>query len=452
VTTHPAADDLTAAPGRLRDPTARIRGLLPRGRTLPEAAWLRRHRALLALLWLHVPIVLTYGLASDVSTWHALAETAPIAILAGAATLASAHRKVAMTLVSLGLLTASGVLIHLSGGFIELHFHFFVVVVALTLYEDWIPFLVAVAYVALHHGVMGTIDPDGVYNHIEAQQHPWRWALIHAGFILAAAAAAVVAWRLNEDVRVEHQWAEQRAREAERVQHETVLELERSNADLQQFAYVASHDLQEPLRTVAGFMQLLQQRYAGKLDAEADELIDFAVGGAKRMQALIDDLLSWSRVGSAELRRDPVDLGAVAADAISALHAPIERAGAEVHVGALPHVVGDGRQLGQLLQNLVSNAVKFGRDDRPPVVRVHARRRPGRWIVSVVDNGVGLDPEQRAQAFKMFSRLHHRHASEGTGIGLAICERIVERHGGEMWIDDGEDGGSAFRFTLPGEL
>jgi light-regulated signal transduction histidine kinase (bacteriophytochrome) len=299
---------------------------------------------------------------------------------------------------------------------------------------------------------MGTIDPSGVYNHPEAQQHPWRWALIHAGFILAAAAAAVTTWRLNEDVREEHVAAEARAREAERAQAAAVVDLERSNADLQQFAYVASHDLQEPLRTVAGFMQLVQQRYRGQLDDDADEFIDFAVGGAKRMQHLIDDLLAWSRVGSVELRRDPVDLGDVASEVLLALHAPMEHAGAEVRVDALPMILGDERQLGQLLQNLVSNGVKFAREDRAPVVRVYSRREPGHWLVSVVDNGVGLDAAQRAKAFKMFTRLHNRHASDGTGIGLAICQRIVERHGGEIWIDDGDDGGSAFRFTLPGGM
>ncbi len=452
MTTHHAADHVGATPGRFSEWTARFRAVLPQGRTLPETEWLRRHRALLSLLWLHVPIVLTFGLASDVSTLHAFTEATPVAVLAAAATLVKGQRIAAMTLVSFGLLTSSAVLIHLSGGVIELHFHFFVVVVALTLYEDWIPFLAAVAYVAIHHGVAGTLDPGSVYNHADAQQHPWRWALIHAGFIMAAAAAAVATWRLNEDVRQEHRLAEARAREAEHVQTETVRELERSNADLQQFAYVASHDLQEPLRTVAGFMQLLQQRYGGQLDEDADEFIDFAVSGAKRMQALIDDLLTWSRVGSAELRPTWVDLGATAEDAVRSLHAHIEKSRAEVHVDTLPNIVGDQRQLGQLLQNLISNGVKFARDDRPPVVRVHARREPGRWVVSVIDNGVGVDAAQREQAFKMFTRLHHRHASDGTGIGLAICERIVERHGGEIWIDDGDDGGTAVRFALPGRL
>jgi signal transduction histidine kinase len=427
----------------------RARDTLPRGRTLPDATWQRRHKALLRLLWLHVPIVLAYGLAGDSPIGEVLVESAIVAVLGAAATLVGNNREAGAALVSVGLMTCSAVLIHLSGGYIELHFHFFVMVVALTLYEDWVPFLVAIAYVAIHHGLMGTIDPDGVYNHPAAQAHPWRWALIHAGFILAAAVAAVAAWRLNEEVREEHRQAEARAREAERAQAAAVRELERSNADLQQFAYVASHDLQEPLRTVAGFIQLLQQRYGERLDSDADEFIGYAVDGAKRMQTLIDDLLSWSRVGSAELRRERVDLNGVVADVLQSLHGPIERAEANVHVEHMPQVLGDERQLGQLLQNLVSNGVKFSRNGNAPVVRVQSRRRGGRWLVSVIDNGIGLDAEQRQRAFKMFTRLHHEHASQGTGIGLAICQRIVERHGGEIWMDDGDDGGTAVCFTLP---
>jgi signal transduction histidine kinase len=411
-----------------------------------------RHRALLTALWIHVPALFVFGLANHKTVRHMLFEAGIVAAIAATVTflpIVKANRDASTALVSIGLLTCSAILIHLSGGFIELHFHFFVVVVALTLYEDWVPFLVAAAYVALHHGIMGTIDPKSVYNHPAAQTHPWRWALIHAGFIAAAGAAAVCAWRLNEDIREEHQVALERAIQAERAQAAAVRELERSNADLQQFAYVASHDLSEPLRTVSGFMQLLQRRYGDKLDADAEEFIGYAVSGAQRMQQLIEDLLSWSRVGSAELQVEPVDLESVAADAVLALHAPIERAGADVQLGELPRVEGDGRQLAQLLQNLISNGVKFAHPDRPPVVRLDAERSAGCWLVSVTDNGVGLDPADADRAFKMFSRLHHTDGYQGTGIGLAICQRIVERHGGRIWVERPRGDGSSFRFTLP---
>ena len=423
--------------------------MLPLGRTLPEESWRLRHRALLALLWLHVPVVLGMAVAERLSALHTAVEVGAVALLALAATLAGERRKLGAALVSVGLLTCSSVLIHIGGGFIELHFHFFVVFVALTLYEEWLPFGLAVGYVAVHHGVLGTLAPESVYNHPAAQAHPVRWAFVHAGFIAAAGLAAAVAWRLNEDVRDQLTLAVRRAQDAERAQAEAREELERANADLQQLAYAASHDLTEPLRTVTGFVGLLEQRYGGRLDADAHEFIRYAVDGSRRMQALIDDLLAFSRVGRVELRREPVDLGAVARDALAGLGAAVERSGAQVELGELPTVAGDGRQLAQLLQNLLSNAVKFA-NGGPPHVRVEAEREAGWWVVSVVDDGIGVDPAHAERIFGVFHRLHTRERYEGTGMGLAICERIVARHGGRIWVEPGPGGrGSAFRFTLP---
>ncbi len=426
-----------------------MRQVLPRGRTLPDEEFRRRHRALLAFLWLHVPVVLSIAVAARLSLGHAALEVGVVALAAAAATLAGDRRKLAASLVSLGLLTCSAILIHLGDGVIELHFHFFVVVVALTLYEEWLPFLLAAAYVALHHGVLGTLEPDTVYNHPDAIEHPVRWALVHAGFIAAAGVAAVAAWRLNEDVRDELASAVRRARAAERAQASAREELERANHDLRQLTYVASHDLTEPLRTTTSFVQLLQQRYAGRLDRDADEFIQYAVEGTERMQALIDDLLAYSRVGRVELREEAVDLAAVAGDVLRGLAAAVEAAGAQVEVGPLPVVRGDARQLGQLLQNLLTNAVKFS-EGGPPHVRVEAARDDGGWTVSVLDDGIGVDPAQAERVFAVFHRLHSRERFPGTGIGLAISERIVHRHGGRIWVEPGPGGrGSAFRFTLP---
>ncbi len=426
-----------------------MRQVLPRGRTLPDEEFRRRHRALLAFLWLHVPVVLAIAVAERLSLGHATAEVGLVALAATAATLAGPRRKLAAALVSVGLLTCSAVLIHLGGGVIELHFHFFVVVVALTLYEEWLPFLLAAAYVALHHGVLGTLAPETVYNHADAVEHPVRWALVHAGFIAAAGVAAVAAWRLNEDVRDELGLAVRRARDAEHAQAQAREQLERANDDLRQLTYVASHDLTEPLRTTASFVGLLQQRYAGRLDDDADEFIGYAVEGTQRMQTLIDDLLAYSRVGRVDLRVERVDLGAVVRDVLGGLAAAVEAAGARVEVGPLPVVEGDARQLGQLLQNLLANAVKFG-DGHPPHVQVQAERTDDGWTVSVLDDGIGVDPAHAERVFDVFHRLHSRERFPGTGIGLAIAERIVQRHGGRIWVEPGPGGrGSAFRFTLP---
>jgi signal transduction histidine kinase len=222
-------------------------------------------------------------------------------------------------------------------------------------------------------------------------------------------------------------------------------ELERSNRDLEQFAYVASHDLQEPLRKVAGFCQLLQRRYGGTLDERADEYIHYAVDGAERMQALISDLLSFSRVGRTTERFEPVDLGAVVATSWTHLERP-DGAHLEL-VGELPVISGDRALLLALFTNLFGNSMKFA-DEEPPRVDVTAERTEDTWHVSVVDNGIGVPPEFSDRIFVIFQRLHTRDAYEGTGIGLALGKRIVEFHGGSIALGESE-AGARFDITFP---
>jgi light-regulated signal transduction histidine kinase (bacteriophytochrome) len=237
--------------------------------------------------------------------------------------------------------------------------------------------------------------------------------------------------------------------EAARAQVERqARELSRSNAELEQFAYVASHDLQEPLRKIASFCEALQRRYGGRLDARADQYIEFAVDGARRMQALIDDLLTFSRVGSGKQAKELLPLREALDAATSALAGSIEQSGAEVSAGELPRVEGDRALLGSLFQNLISNAVKF-RGASPPRVRIEARRRGKEWEVSCADNGIGVDAEQSERIFLIFQRLHPRQAYEGSGIGLSLARKIVEHHGGRIWLDASYEGGACFRFTLP---
>jgi PAS domain S-box-containing protein len=225
-------------------------------------------------------------------------------------------------------------------------------------------------------------------------------------------------------------------------------ELERSNAELEQFAYVASHDLSEPLRMVAGFVQLLSDRYKGRLDSDADEFIGYTVDGVRRMQSLIDDLLTYSRVGRS-VHDGPVDLDEVVEDAQAALRAVIAERNAAIEAEPLPTVIGDARELRQVMQNLLSNALKFVAADQTPQVRVSAARRGDMWEVSVSDNGIGIAPQHSERIFKMFQRLHGRDSYEGTGIGLAICKKTVERHGGTIGVAPAANGGSVFHFTAP---
>jgi len=224
--------------------------------------------------------------------------------------------------------------------------------------------------------------------------------------------------------------------------------LQRSNIELEQLAYVASHDMQEPLRMIASYLQLVAQRYQGKLDADADEFIGFAVDGAKRMQALINDLLAYSRVGTKARPFAPTDCAAVVDTAISDLRVAIEESGAEIKCGPLPVVMADAMQFAQLFRNLLANAIKF-RSTRPPQVRIEAERADAGWCFAVRDNGIGIAPEYFDRIFVLFQRLHSRREYAGTGIGLALCKKIVERHGGRIWVESVQDSGSVFRFTLP---
>lgn len=224
--------------------------------------------------------------------------------------------------------------------------------------------------------------------------------------------------------------------------------LEQSSVQLQQFAYIASHDLQAPLRGIAGFAQFLQQDYGGKLDDTADEYIEQIVLGAQRMQQLINDLLAYSRVESRGRAIAPIELANVFDEVVEVHQTEIEEAGSTVTRGELPTVMGDAAQLSQLFQNLVSNAVKYHAEEAP-CVHVSAERNGNSWIFCVRDNGIGIEAKHHERIFEIFRRLHTQEQYPGTGIGLAVCRRIVSRHGGRIWVESELGNGSTFYFTLP---
>ncbi|QCC56852.1 PAS domain-containing sensor histidine kinase [Natronorubrum bangense] len=233
----------------------------------------------------------------------------------------------------------------------------------------------------------------------------------------------------------------------ERRLNDTVAELEVSNERLEQFAYAASHDMQEPLRMVSSYLQLLERRYADELDSDGEEFIQFAVDGAERMRDMIDGLLEYSRIDSKGAPLEAVDLDAILEDVLTDLQLMIDQHDAEITAASLPEVQGDAGQLRQLFQNLLSNAIEYSGDDLPQV-HIDAERTDSVWTVSVRDEGIGIDPEDTTQIFQVFQRLHSRSEYDGTGIGLALCQRIVERHGGEIWVDSEPGDGSTFSFTL----
>jgi PAS domain S-box-containing protein len=249
-----------------------------------------------------------------------------------------------------------------------------------------------------------------------------------------------------EDI-TEQKRVEKELKQAEELK-QAIVALERSNRELEQFAYVASHDLQEPLRMVSSFTQLLAKRYQGKLDKDADEFIAYAVAGAKRMQALINDLLTYSRVDTRGGSFEPIDSKAAFDQAITNLRVAIEEGEAVITHDPLPPLIADDSQIVQLFQNLLGNAIKF-HGKEPPRIHVSAKQEGNEWVFSVRDNGIGIAPEYFDRIFVIFQRLHGREEYPGTGAGLTICKRIVERHGGRIWVESEPGKGSTFYFTIP---
>jgi len=233
-----------------------------------------------------------------------------------------------------------------------------------------------------------------------------------------------------------------------RVQERTA-ELARSNAELEQFAYIASHDLQEPLRMISGFTRLLERRYKGRLDSSADEFIAYIVDGAARMQRMIEDLLAYSRVGTLGKQFEPTNLEAIFEEAMTNLKVSIEENKSEITHDPLPTVMADATQIVQLLQNLISNGIKFRKREEVPRVHVSAGRKGDEWVFSVKDNGIGISPEFMGHLFQLFQRERTAGEYPGTGIGLAICKKIVERHSGRIWAESEHGRGSTFYFTIP---
>jgi signal transduction histidine kinase len=235
---------------------------------------------------------------------------------------------------------------------------------------------------------------------------------------------------------------------AEEALKKTAEKLARSNTELKQFAYAASHDLREPLRSIAGFVKLLEKRYKGKLDEKADEFIAYIIEGVKRMDMLIDDLLEYSRVEAKGKAFGPINCSVALQQAVNNLHSAIEESGAELTFDLLPTVMADASQLSRLFQNLISNAIKF-RGSGPLKIHISAQQKDNKWIFSVKDNGIGIDPQFFERIFVIFQRLHTTREHEGTGLGLAICKKIVDRHGGKIWVESEPGKGSTFYFTIP---
>jgi PAS domain S-box-containing protein len=322
-------------------------------------------------------------------------------------------------------------------------------------YRDYRPTIVTEEYQPSYVFRMVTRNGDVTWIRICATYIDWQGKPATLNYLtditeLKRSEEALRLTKVQEEHRAqgEQQGQLESEKQADPLLQTKLEELERSNTELQQFAYVASHDLQEPLRIVSSYMQLLSERYTGKLDAKADKYIEYAVDGTRRMQRLIADLLAYSRVGTQAKPFEEVNCTELVAETIRNLGKAIEESGAKLSTGELPTVMGDPTQLGQVFQNLIANAIKF-HGDNPPQVEISARKDGNNWEFCVADNGIGIDPQFHERIFLIFQRLHEQGKYPGSGIGLAIVKKIVERHGGRIWIESELGKGSRFYFTIP---
>jgi signal transduction histidine kinase/CheY-like chemotaxis protein len=365
---------------------------------------------MLWVLWAHAVALTAYSATRGYDLFHASLHGAPIVVAAILATFGT-RRRFRSSMVSLGLLSSAALLVHSSGGVIEAHFHFFVVIVVLTLYEDWMPFLLAVGYVVLHHGTAGVLDSNAVYNHAGAVGSPWKWAAIHGAFVFMAGVACVASWRLNEDVRSELWRAE---------------EAQRANQAKTEFLSRVSHELRTPLNSILGFAQLLEM---DELDTHQRDGVRRIRRGGAHLLSLIDEVLEISAIESGEMRisLEPVLVSGVVREVVD-LVAPLAsdqnvRVVTRVDDG---YVLADYQRLKQVLLNLHANAVKYNRDGGAVTISMETTSGDRRQIV-VGDTGAGIAADDLPKLFRPFERLAAADSAvDGTGLGLALSRGLVE--------------------------
>lgn len=416
-----------------------VREALPRGGLLSEETWDRRHRAIVALLVVHAIVIGVVVALRDFSLPHAVFEGSIVGIAALLAAMPRFSRRTRAILGSFGMLSASAILVHLSGGYIEMHFHFFVMIIVISLYQDWWPFLLSVGYVIVHHGLMGTLDPASVYNHPAAIAQPWLWASIHGVFILGASAASVVAWRLNEDLVRRQLSIEQRARKT----------AEAGIRAREEFLSIATHELRTPVTSIKGYAQLAMRAADATDLARVRQTLRTLDGQADRLARLITQLLDVSRIeaGRLELELERTDLGLLLLRLIdtarqhSTIHAWRIDVPTEVHVNI------DAGRIEQVISNLLDNAMRYSPDGGTISV---ALRPEGRSVrIAVADEGLGIPAERLPRVFERFYQAHSDRNYGGMGLGLYITREIVERHGGRISAESKPGSGAVFAVTLP---
>lgn len=425
----------------------RARTWLPSGRSLPEHVWRSRHRGIVRLLLLHIPALVGIGALNGFSVSSSILLTVPLGVAAVVASLDGFDRRLRTLGATAGLLTASAVLVHLTNGLVESHFHFFVVVGTVMLYQDWTVFLVAFTYVLAHHGIVGSLDPEAVWNHPSAWGRPLLWAGIHGGYVAAASVAHLIGWRLNE---------EERAR-ADDFAHELTLyagELERSNEELRtadalksDFLSRVSHELRTPLTTISGFAETLVTRWDGLDETSRQLQIQAIRRQTERLDRLVNDVLDVARIDAGVIT--PQARTVVVRSALGQAVGAVADGASNVDVRCPPdlRVHVDPDHLDQVVVNLVTNALKYG---RAPIV-VGAVPADGAVEVHVDDAGDGVPERFVDDLFERFSQasVGDTRTARGVGLGLSIVRALVEANGGAVAYQTSPMGGARFSATLP---
>jgi signal transduction histidine kinase len=418
----------------------RVRYALPRGGQLPDDTWRRRHRAINGLLWAHVLVLPFIGVWRGQAVGHTLLEMALVAGFAAAASVPGPPHAVRASLTTVGLMMSSATLVHFYDGLIEVHFHFFVMIAVVSLYQSWAPYLLAVAFVLLHHGLLGTLAPQLVYNHPGALAHPVLFAVVHGGFVLAESVACLAFWRASEETVA----AERR----ERAEAETAnAALARANDEISDLVSMLSHDLRTPLAVVSGFTAMLQNGWPDMADDRRDDLLRRITAASRSLQAMLDDTLSVTVLDADGLHPEPqpVRLDEAVRDTLQLLADPLPDADLS---GLRPVAASvDPGHLHQMLTNLVTNAAKYG----APPYAVRADVVGERALVTIVDCGEGVPEDFVPRLFERFARagVHRTSGHKGTGLGLYIARRLAVANQGDLRHRRPVTGGAEFTLDLP---
>jgi len=435
------------------NPIAKLKSLFPDGGSLPEEVWRKRYSFLLGLTWLHAVVIAFIGpalgyswemsvvaLFRDGTVLHTIFEGLVVALFAAVGSVRRLGRTLQSVSVALGLMTASATLVHLSGGYIELHFHFFVMLAFLALLQDWAPYLLAIAYVGIHHGLVGAFWPEEVFNHSAAIKAPWIWAGIHAFFILWSSVGSIIAWRFNEKTldKIKKQAAE----------------LEEVNKLQTDFTAMIAHDLRAPVSTVLNTAELMEDGVFGPVTNEQKEWLGKMQITCRNVVDIVSDFLDISKIeaGRLDLIKKRIDLYKLIQGSMESYlpMATVKKISmTTVLEPDLPEISADERRLEQVLSNPITNAIKF--TAAGGIVEIGARRLDGDVKFWVKDTGEGIPPHELGDLFEKYrqSTSGKFSQSKGTGLGLVICKKIAEAHGGRISVESRVGEGSTFSVEIP---